>query len=98
VQVPGMRGIIKVVNFWVVMDSGFSVQPRHLIAEVEGSIIYGLGHVLREDITIKGGHVQQSNFTDYEPLRIEETSRENPPIGGGRERARLQRLRLETPS
>ena len=68
-----MRGIIKVVNFWVVMDSGFSVQPRHLIAEVEGSIIYGLGHVLREEITIKGGHVQQSNFTDYEPLRTEET-------------------------
>ena len=68
-----MRGIIKVVNFWVVMDSGFSVRPRHLIAEAEGSIIYGLGHVLREEITIKGGHVQQSNFTDYEPLRIAET-------------------------
>jgi isoquinoline 1-oxidoreductase beta subunit len=90
VQVPGMRGIIKVVNFWVVMDSGFSVRPRHLIAEAEGSIIYGLGHVLREEITIKGGHVQQSNFTDYEPLRIAETpeikveviSSENPPIGG----------------
>jgi isoquinoline 1-oxidoreductase subunit beta len=85
------RGLIKVVNFWVVMDCGLSVQPRHLIAEVEGSIIYGLGHVLREEITIKDGHVQQSNFTDYEPLRMEETpeitvevlSSDNPPIGGG---------------
>jgi isoquinoline 1-oxidoreductase beta subunit len=55
-------GTIKVVNFWVVMDSGFSVQPRHLIAELQGSIIFGLGHALREEITIKGGHVQQSNF------------------------------------
>jgi isoquinoline 1-oxidoreductase beta subunit len=85
------RGLIKVVNFWVVMDCGLSVQPRHLIAEVEGSIIYGLGHALREEITIKGGHVQQSNFTDYEPLRMEETpeikveviASDNPPIGGG---------------
>jgi isoquinoline 1-oxidoreductase beta subunit len=84
-------GLIKVVNFWVVMDCGLSVQPRHLIAEVEGSIIYGLGHALREEITIKGGHVQQSNFTDYEPLRMEETpeikveviASDNPPIGGG---------------
>jgi isoquinoline 1-oxidoreductase beta subunit len=84
-------GIIKIVNVWVVMDCGFSVQPKHVVAEVEGSIIFGLGHVLREEITIKGGHVQQSNFTDYEPLRMEETPdikvevtpSDNPPIGGG---------------
>lgn len=84
-------GLIKVVNFWVVMDCGLSVQPRHVIAEVEGSIIYGLGHVLREEITIKDGRVQQSNFTEYEPLRMEETpeikveviSSDNPPLGGG---------------
>jgi isoquinoline 1-oxidoreductase subunit beta len=84
------QSIIKAVNFWVVMDSGFSVQPRHLIAELEGSIIYGLGHALREEITIKGGHVQQSNFVDYEPLRMDETpeikaeviSSDNPPLGG----------------
>jgi isoquinoline 1-oxidoreductase beta subunit len=87
------RGLIKVVNFWVVMDCGLSVQPRHLVAEVDGSVIYGLGHVLREEITIKGGRVQQSNFTDYEPLRMEETpeikveviASDNPPIGGGEE-------------
>jgi len=84
------QSIIKAVNFWVVMDSGFSVQPRHLIAELEGSIIYGLCHALREEITIKGGHVQQSNFVDYEPLRMDETpeikaeviSSDNPPLGG----------------
>ena len=84
-------GTIKVANFWVVVDCGFSVQPRHLIAETEGSIIFGLGQVLREEITIKGGHVQQSNFVDYEPLRMEETPEikvevipsDSPPIGGG---------------
>ena len=84
-------GIIKVLNFWTVMDCGLSVQPRHLAAEVEGSIIFGLRHVLREEITIKDGHVQQSNFTDYEPLRMEEVPEINvevipsdsPPIGGG---------------
>jgi hypothetical protein len=28
------------------------------------SIVFGLGHVLREKITIKGGRVQESNFID----------------------------------
>jgi isoquinoline 1-oxidoreductase beta subunit len=84
-------GTIKVVNFWVVVDCGFSVQPRHLIAETEGSMIFGLSQALREEITIEGGHVRQSNFIDYEPLRMVETPdikvevipSDDPPLGGG---------------
>ncbi len=37
---------------------------------MESGIGYGIGHAMRDEITLEGGVVQQSNFSDYEPLRI----------------------------
>ncbi len=31
---------------------------------------YGIGHVMRDEITLTGGMVDQYNFPDYEPLRM----------------------------
>ena len=52
---------IKVHNFWAAIDAGLAVQPRNVAAQTEGSIVYALGHVLREKITIKNGRVLESN-------------------------------------
>jgi isoquinoline 1-oxidoreductase beta subunit len=76
---------------WVAIDAGIAVQPRNLAAQTEGSIVFGLGHVLREKITIKNGRVQQTNFTDYEITRMADVpnievkvvSTDNPPTGAG---------------
>jgi isoquinoline 1-oxidoreductase subunit beta len=78
-------------NFWCAIDAGIAVQPRNLAAQTEGSIIYGLGHVLREKIVIKDGRVLQTNYTDYEVTRmadvpnieIKVVSTDNPPTGAG---------------
>ena len=37
---------------------------------MEGGIGYALGAALRDKITLTDGEVDQSNFHDYEPLRI----------------------------
>ena len=37
---------------------------------MEGGAGYGLGAVLRNEITFTDGQVEQSNFPDYLPLRI----------------------------
>ncbi len=66
VSVDRASGKIKVHNFWAAIDAGLAVQPRNLAAQTEGSIVFGLGHVLREKITIKDGRVQQTNYTDYQ--------------------------------
>ncbi len=91
VSVERASGKIKVHNVWVAIDAGIAVQPKNIAAQTEGSIVYGLGHVLREKITIKDGRVQQSNFTDYEPARMSDVpnievkviSTDNPPTGAG---------------
>jgi len=91
VSVDRATGRIKVHNVWVAMDAGIAVQPRNIAAQTEGSIVYGLGHVLREQIVIKDGRVLQSNFTDYQIARMSDVpnievkvvSTDNPPTGAG---------------
>ena len=86
-------GKIKVLKFWAAVDAGIAVQPRNLAAQTEGSIVYALGHVLREEITIKDGRVQQSNYGDYQVARMSDVphieikvvSTDNHPTGGGEE-------------
>src|SRR6202035_1958138 len=91
VSLDRSTGKIKVHNFWAAIDAGLAVQPRNLAAQTEGSIVYGLGHVLREKITIKNGRVLESNYTDYEVTRMSDVpnieirvvSTDNPPTGAG---------------
>jgi isoquinoline 1-oxidoreductase subunit beta len=63
-------GEIKLKNFWVAIDPGIAVQPDNVVAQTEGSVIYGMGMALTEQITIKDGEIQQSNFYDYTVMRM----------------------------
>jgi isoquinoline 1-oxidoreductase subunit beta len=91
VAVDRASGRIKVHNFWAAVDAGIAVQPGNLAAQTEGGIVWGLGHVLREKITIKDGRVQQTNYTDYEVARMSDVpnieikviSTDHPPTGAG---------------
>jgi len=91
VSVDRQSGKIKVHNFWAAIDAGIAVQPRNLAAQTEGGIVWGLGHVLREKITIRDGRVQQTNYTDYQVARMSDVpnieikviSTDNPPTGAG---------------
>src|SRR6202166_4221349 len=91
VSVDRSTGKLKVHNVWCAIDAGIAVQPRNVAAQTEGSIIYGLGHVLREKITIKDGRVLESNYTDYQVARMSDVpnievkviSTDNPPTGAG---------------
>jgi isoquinoline 1-oxidoreductase beta subunit len=84
-------GKIKVHNFWCTIDCGVAVQPDNIIAQTEGSAIYGLGLALSERISIKDGAVEQSNFYDYLVPRLNEVPQfhteivqtDNHPTGVG---------------
>jgi isoquinoline 1-oxidoreductase beta subunit len=91
VSIERASGKIKVHNIWAAIDAGLAVQPRNVAAQTEGGIVFGLGHVLREKITIKDGRVQETNFSDYQVPRMSDMpnisvkviSTDNPPTGAG---------------
>jgi isoquinoline 1-oxidoreductase beta subunit len=65
-------GVIRVHKVWVAVDAGIVVQPEAARRNVESGIIYGLSSVLKERATIRDGAVEQSNFHDYQVLRMSE--------------------------
>jgi isoquinoline 1-oxidoreductase subunit beta len=63
---------IRVHKVTCAVDCGLAVNPLAVEAQVQGSIAFGLGPVLRSALSIKQGRVKQSNFDDYEVLRLDE--------------------------
>lgn len=85
-------GKIRVHKVWVAVDGGLIVQPEMARRNVESGVVYGLSSVLKERATMKGGRVMQTNFNDYEVLRMSEAPEEihvefvdsdRPPTGIG---------------
>jgi len=70
VEVSVTDGAVKVERVVCAVDCGIAVNPDVIRAQMEGGIGYGLGHVMRNQITMTEGEVDQFNFPDYEPLRI----------------------------
>jgi isoquinoline 1-oxidoreductase beta subunit len=69
-------GKIKVHKVWVAVDGGIIVQPKAAQANVESAIIYGLSSVLHERVSMKDGAVEQSNFHDYNVMRMSDLPEE----------------------
>jgi isoquinoline 1-oxidoreductase beta subunit len=69
-------GKIKVHKVWVAVDGGTIVTPAAAKANIESAIIYGLSSVLHERVTLKDGIVEQSNFHDYNLMRMSDLPEE----------------------
>jgi isoquinoline 1-oxidoreductase beta subunit len=76
ISLERQTGKIRVHKVWVAIDGGTVVQPEMARHNVESGVIYGLSSVLKERATMKGGKVVQSNFHDYEVLRMSEAPEE----------------------
>ena len=63
-------GTVKVEHVTCGVDCGVPINPSNIQAQIEGGLGYGLSAILREEITMTQGEVDQSNFYDYTPLRI----------------------------
>lgn len=73
VEVSIEDGTPRVHNVWAAVDCGRPVNRNIITAQIEGGIGYGLGAMLYNEINIEeGGRVSQSNFHDYQALRINE--------------------------
>ncbi len=62
----------KIDRIVAAVDCGQIVNPESVRSQTEGAIIYGLSAALKNEITIKNGAVEQTNFDGYDPIRINE--------------------------
>jgi isoquinoline 1-oxidoreductase beta subunit len=67
---------LRLTGAWAAVDTGIALDPRNIEAQVQGAMVYGLSAAIMGEITFDGGHVQQTNFHDYDALRINQC----PPI------------------
>jgi isoquinoline 1-oxidoreductase beta subunit len=65
-------GSVKVRRVVCAVDCGIVVNPDTVAAQIEGGTLFGLTAALYGTITLKNGRVEQSNFNDYRPMRINE--------------------------
>jgi isoquinoline 1-oxidoreductase beta subunit len=65
-------GKFRVDRVVCAVDCGVAVNPDVVRAQMEGGIGFGLAAALHSAITLKDGVVEQSNFHQYPPLRINE--------------------------
>ena len=72
ISVDRTSGTIKVHRFWIALDAGVVIQPDNVKAQMEGGVIMGISSVLKEQITVVDGQVQQRNYNDYQLLRMQE--------------------------
>lgn len=71
-EVSVIDGAVKVHRMVCAVDCGLVVNPDGLVAQMQSSIAFGLSAALHSQITFKDGQVQQSNFHDYQVLRMNE--------------------------
>ncbi len=72
ISLDAKSGRIRVHNYWAAVDAGVAVNPPAMTAQVESAIVWGLSGALKERVTMVNGVVQQSNFHDYNILRMAE--------------------------
>jgi len=67
---------IKVKRFVCAVDCGRPVNPNGVRAQVESAAIYALTATVKDAITVEHGQVVQTNFNDYDMIRMNEA----PPV------------------
>jgi isoquinoline 1-oxidoreductase beta subunit len=70
VEVSKKGSSYKVDKVVCAVDCGIAVNPNVIAMQMESGIVYGLAAAMTGEITLKDGVVQQSNFHDYQVMRI----------------------------
>ena len=66
------EGTVRVHRVTCAVDCGTPVNPGLITAQMQGGVVFGLTAALKGRITIESGRVKQSNFHDYQMLRMGE--------------------------
>jgi isoquinoline 1-oxidoreductase subunit beta len=65
-------GEVQVHRVTVAADLGHMVNPDTVEAQLQSSIIFGMGAALKHQITMTNGRVQETNYHNFQPVRMNE--------------------------
>ena len=66
------RGI-KLQNVWVVADPGTVIDPVNIENQIQGGVVWGLGHAMNSELTYRDGMAEQTNYHAAEGMRLYQT-------------------------
>src|SRR5207245_9388275 len=61
---------IKIQRIVAATDCGYAVNPAQIERQIAGSFVYGLSGLFLQECTVKDGHIEQTNFHNYDSMRI----------------------------
>lgn len=73
VEVQQTADGLRMTRAWIACDPGLAMDPSIIEAQMTGAMVYGLSAAMRGAITFADQQVVETNFYDYEPLRIHQT-------------------------
>jgi len=83
---------VKVEKLYCAHDCGLVINPNSVESLIEGNLIWGLGMALIEDLSVKDGKMNLSNFDQFQLPRMSDTptieialleDKSIPPAGAG---------------
>jgi isoquinoline 1-oxidoreductase beta subunit len=70
VQVADTPSGIRIEKVWIAADLGTAIDPRIVEAQLFSAAIYGMSAAMGQEVTFADGMVEQSNFHDFDAMRI----------------------------
>jgi isoquinoline 1-oxidoreductase beta subunit len=70
VEVADTPAGIRIDNVWIAADVGLALDPRIIEAQLISGAVFGLSSAMNQQITFAEGKVEQSNFDDFDAMRI----------------------------
>jgi isoquinoline 1-oxidoreductase beta subunit len=71
ISVNHKANTLKLHRVVCAVDVGQPVNPIGVVMQSESAVVFGLSSALYGEITIAGGRVKQSNFNNYQVLRMD---------------------------
>ena len=75
VEVTSTPRGIRIDKVFVAVDVGKVLDPVNFENQVQGGVIWGLGHAMNAELTYADGIAQQTNYHAYEGMRLYQTPR-----------------------
>lgn len=70
IQIADTPAGIKLEKMWIAVDVGTALDPGIIETQLTSGAVYGLSAAMGQAITFEDGRVAQSNFHDFDAMRI----------------------------